>query len=413
MSNLDKLRQNCFRCKGNSLLCHPPRCPMRTKLFSLNKARSLWQNRTKLDGINPPSFFVSSKTYPKVNITPMISLDTENTIIDEPDAWKTTYQIPEIVRFRTHLIRAQGRRVDARAIENLQDKVLESSQELVLASNSVSMSVELEKPLDYQLSFSRFRQPVGPVGNIKKLTLEDTPKIDQKVDYITSDTDLIAKQGIVNLYNSDLTVTRITRILSAGMLGIQGQRKLVPTRWSITATDDQIGLILIEKIKNYPEINEIQIFESFYLDNHFITILIPNQWSFELLEAWEYQTHQKISGDFETTKGRSYYASNTAGGYYAARLAVLEYLTKIHKQARVYCLRKIGDGYYIPLGVWAVRENVRSGFNNGNCQIFDDKQKAFTYASDKLKIPLKAWLNASQLIKYKSRQLSLESYLVR
>ena len=73
------------------------------------------------------------------------------------------------------------------------------------------------------------------------------------------------------------------------------------------------------------------MFESLYLDNHFLTLLVPRRWSFEFLECW----NNIISGDYELFRGRKNYASNSAGGYYAARLGVLEYLATIKKQAEV------------------------------------------------------------------------------
>ena len=401
-----KIRTDCSKCKGDSRKCHPPRCPQRIKAFALNQVKHEFQNKTSLEGFNPPSFFVGSTNYPNITISPMISLDSANsTFIDEPDIWKTNYQIPQIVNFRAHLIRAQGRRVDARQIEQLNNKLLSTSQELVLASNPVYTSLNLEKPLQYGLSFNTYTQPMGPRGRIKSFTVEDTPKIDHKVDYLVSDTDLLANNGINGLYDLGLSVTRINRILSAGNLGLKGKRSLVPTRWAITATDDNIGKHLIQQIKSYPEINDYRVFESNYLDNHFITIMTPNRWSYEFLEAWG----DTITGDFENYTGRTNYASNSAGGYYASRLAILEYLVSIKRQAEIYCWRYIGNEYYIPLGVWQVRENVRSSLDK--YRSFDDLSSAFLYISSKLQLPLKQWQQTSLLLNFKKRQKSILSYI--
>ena len=53
------------------------------------------------------------------------------------------------------------------------------------------------------------------------------------------------------------------------------------------------------------------------------------------------------------------YAQETAGGYYAARLAILEELKRKKRQASVLALRFISEEYSAPLGVWVVREAVR------------------------------------------------------
>lgn len=407
MSNLLKIRTNCSKCNGDPTKCHPHRCPQRVKAFALNQVKQGWKNKLNLEGENPPSFFVGSTQWPNITISPMISLDTsKSTIIDEPDDWKTQFQIPEIVNFRTHLMRVQGRRVDAREVETLQDRLLTTSQELVLATNPVFTTFNLEKPINYSLDFNKFTQPIGPKGKLKSFTIEDTPKIDHKVEYYTSDTDLKAKDGIINLYDYGLSVTRVNRILSAGILGVKGKRRLVPTRWSITATDDQIGKFLIEKVKSFPEIDDFRVYTSSYLDNHFITFMTPNLWSYEFLEGWGEST---LTGDFETYKGRTNYASNSAGGYYASRIAILEYLKSIKRQAEVHCWRYIGSGYYIPLGVWQVRENVRNSFKN--YKSFDNKNDLFKYISAKLYIPFKIWKNKSKLLNLNRKQRTLYSFI--
>ena len=68
--------------------------------------------------------------------------------------------------------------------------------------------------------------------------------------------------------------------------------------------------------------------------------------------------------DYEEFNGRKNYAYETAGGYYAARLAVLEYLKKNKIQARIIAYRKITPEYLAPLGVWVVREAARKAMNN-------------------------------------------------
>lgn len=406
--NLQELRKTCFKCHGDILKCHPPRCPMRTKTFALNQVKYEYKDKTFFEGENPPSFFVGSTNYPNITISPMVSLADLNVsnVIDEPDLWKTNYSIPDVVNFRTHLIRTKGRRVDAKQTESLHDRLLEKSQELVLSKDPVYTHFSLEKPLAYEMKFNQYTQPIGPSGKILDFET-DTPKIDQKVDYYTSDTDLLAHDGITNLFDYGLSVTRINRILSAGLLGVKGQRKLVPTRWSITATDDNVGKFLIDEIKDYPTIDDYRVYESFYLDNHFLTLLVPRQWAFEFLECW----NDHITGDYELYKGRKEYASNSAGGYYAARLGVLEYLASIKKQAEVYCWRYVGDDYYLPLGVWQVRENVRSGLTDSNYKSFDEIQKALQYMATKLQLPFKEWREKSFLLNMKKRQTNLLSFI--
>lgn len=67
----------------------------------------------------------------------------------------------------------------------------------------------------------------------------------------------------------------------------------------------------------------------------------------------------KASTDVEDFYGRKTYASNTAGGYYAARLPILEYLEKEKKQASVIAIRIELPSYWASLGVWVCREAMK------------------------------------------------------
>jgi hypothetical protein len=67
-----------------------------------------------------------------------------------------------------------------------------------------------------------------------------------------------------------------------------------------------------------------------------------------------------LSSAHEGAEGRTSYVDETAGAYYAARLGVLEYLAERGRQATALVLREVTDDYWAPVGVWQVRESVRS-----------------------------------------------------
>jgi hypothetical protein len=81
---------------------------------------------------------------------------------------------------------------------------------------------------------------------LKKAVLTSNPKINQHIEKAFSDTDLKAADALRILWKKGIDETALTRILSVGSLGVKVQRKLVPTRWSITATDDTLGKFLVE-----------------------------------------------------------------------------------------------------------------------------------------------------------------------
>jgi hypothetical protein len=193
--------------------------------------------------------------------------------------------------------------------------------------------------------------------------------------------------------------------LSAGTLGIGKSRRLVPTRWSITAVDANISQALIEeKVKTMPLVGEVQIFHSNYLDNDFWVLLVPTSWCFEQLECWlpggawaQNAKHPHIVQDHEFYPGRKKYASNVEGAYYSARLAVAEHLIGEKRQAGAVVFREIGEGYSVPLGVWQIRENVRHALKEKPL-CFSALPLALGYLGRKLKVPMERYKKESALL---------------
>src|SRR5256885_9748706 len=189
--------------------------------------------------------------------------------------------------------------------------------------------------------------------------------IDQHLDRATSDTDLRAKEAVLDVYGRGLPVSKIQRAFSVGAFGIEKNRRFVPTRWSITAVDDTIGKDLREMVKTFPLINDIRVFETIGFDDRFLVVMVPRLWRYELIEAWYPNTlwnplgrEVGLFGDHEGLEGRTTYAS-IGGCYYAARLAIGESLERERRQAATVILRETHPGYIMPVGVWNVREHVR------------------------------------------------------
>jgi hypothetical protein len=80
--------------------------------------------------------------------------------------------------------------------------------------------------------------------------------------------------------------------------------------------------------------------------------------------SWNPGKEIKASTDYEDYHGRKEYAYNTAGGYYASRLPIIEYLNSIKRQASVLVMRLETPSYWAALGVWVVRESVRKALKN-------------------------------------------------
>jgi len=402
----------CLLCKGSKLLCGKPRCPILARASSLLKYEKRFVSRD-LSGSTPPGVFVGRLGYPKVYVGPLIPPYTGDTsILDTPEMWigKT---IGEIIDFRSSLVRGEVR-VDVReAIEG--GRLLSLFQELAMGSSPVDVNATFKRRPIGRLTLTIDAQPFGPSAPLKTIKAGN-PRTNRNVEKAYSDWDLNASEAVIELYNRGESVSVIQRCLSLGMFGLKSRRRLVPTRWSITAVDDTISRHLISKIKDFNPINEYRVYTFKNLDNLFLTILIPDAWSFEWIEAWFPGTvwNKKgrtpaLMGDYEGYNGRWRYAS-VGGCYYAARLAVAEKLLKEKRQATALTLREIYPGYILPVGVWNVRESVRKALSLPPKR-FNSLNSALRYVDTQLSIPVKRWIPYSTILKDKLFQSKLSKFL--
>ncbi|UCH90329.1 MAG: hypothetical protein JSV49_08840 [Thermoplasmata archaeon] len=401
----------CILCRGTKLLCGKSSCPVVAKLHYKVKTMDMI-NSNLIDGSSPPSVFIGRSGYPKINIGPMTTpFKGDSSQLDIPELW-TTKTITEFIEMRTQLIRGKFS-VDIYDVES-SNRIVEYTREIALAQDYIDMETEFYKQPRGALTLLSEVQPHGPSGYLKSLNV-DNIKIDQKIEKAFYDTDLTAREATIGLYNNSIRVSKLQRAFSVGAFGLKNNRRFVPTRWSITAVDSLLGENLMKYTRTNPLINEFRVFERYHLDNRWIILMMPSQWCYELIEAWypettwnPFSSEIQIFGDHEWHKGRSTYAQ-IGGCYYAARLAVNEYLNNERRQAGVVVLREAHPGYILPVGVWNVRENVRAALRTRPFT-FNTLEEALKHISTRFDIPRKRWILNSAILKDKLYQKRIDDF---
>jgi hypothetical protein len=402
----------CILCRGTKMLCGKNSCPVVVRYYQNMKVAPLIDT-LNLGGSSPPSVFVGRIGYPKVSIGPLIPpVHGDTSILDTPERW-IGKSIDDIVAMRSQLVRGKHS-VSVNQVAN-GGRLVDTIRDMAMAKNPADVeAVFLKKPRG-GLVLSDAVQPHGPSAPIKSLDV-DSLKIDRKIDRAYSDSDLYAKDAVISLYHGDVSVTKIQRAFSVGSFGLSGNRRFVPTRWSITAVDDTISKHIVEKVKDFQWINEYRVYESWNLDNRFMVLMIPAAWSYELVEAWYPNTTWNPDGkdivifsSAEGYRGRSKYAE-IGGCYYAARLATSEHLEKEKRQAGIVILREAHPGYIMPVGVWNVRENVRAAVRS-KPKRFNTLKEALGYVQTRLDIPLSTWVENSWMLKGRLYQKRIEDFV--
>ena len=195
------------------------------------------------------------------------------------------------------------------------------------------------------------------------------------------------------------------------MLGLQKNRRLVPTRWSISATDDIISVNLIKSLVFHPQIDYYEVYKYSHLGNYYSVILIPDDtWSFEMKEVWfDKNGNLGMGMDFEDARGLDHYPS-IAGAYFAARLGIAEYLSKRRRKAAAFALREIHSDYVMPVGVWQIREGIREALKKEKKQ-FESFQTALTFACLSLSTSSKEWIKGSKILQLHKEQKRITDFL--
>ncbi len=375
---------------------------------------------SRLDGSSPPSVFIGSKLkYPLVNVGILSPLERDENawVYDDAKYWaENDFSVHDVVKLRDNLLnsRFQSKVQDSRLNKNF----VQIAQEVAIASNPVDVEIELKRDILVGRDKDKVLMPNGMMAPLKKARITGNVKVDRRVDKVIND-EIKSKEGIMYLYKNHFSEYVLSKILSVGVLGLKKDKKLVPTRWSITATDDTIGKQILEKVRDYKWIENYELFFGSFLGNHYIIMLLPNVFSYELFEmylpgsSWNPSNEIKASTDYETYSGRKTYASATAGGYYASRLPILEYLDNIKRQASVLVIRIETPSYWAALGVWVVRESVRKALAHRKLEF--DKLEEILESSRKISMikfgfDNKDILNKSKILENIKTQKSLRDW---
>ena len=272
----------------------------------------------------------------------------------------------------------------AASVHDAWDGWLGVQREVAIADRPVDVEIGLDgtPDLDFEVGTEDIKTPTGPRATARTAELGENPHVPRPVEKTLEDDDWRAEGAMTYLYRRGFDVYEINTILSAGALGRGENRRLVPTRWSITAVDDTVGRFLRGSIRDDPTVDRVEVHRNEYLGNAFWVVLVPGRWEYELVEMkspgsiWnpDPEAGVSLSAASEGREGRTGYVEETAGAYYAARLGVLEHLDDRGRQAKALVCRHVSDDYWGPVGVWQVREAVRNAFEGerGTAETFGE-----------------------------------------
>jgi len=353
--------------------------------------------------------FIGRFGYPDINVG-LLNIDEpkKDETIDNPLLWsKDDYDINKIIQLRSNLINSNFKT----QVKGFNDRFMDLVKDVSLTDKPVDTEITLEKKPQFKVTFNQDTTPFGPSIKLEKARVTENIHIPTKVDKVVND-ELKASEGLAELHKKGFDEYYLTKVFSVGNLGLDANKKLVPTRWSITAVDDTLGKDIIKEIKDYSIINSHRLYFGGHLGNNYLIMLLPEIWSYELFEMLTSSPNSSMH-DYENYYGRKEYAMETAGGYYAARFSILQRLKSMKRQATVLALRLVTDEYWAPLGVWVVREAVKKAMNSKPIE-FNTKEEMINYtinfAKKQFKYDLSPMINNSELLKQIRTQKKISEY---
>jgi len=425
-----RMSRLCDGCKRNGRVW----CPHNAALEI--RARMQQNFKQEMFSPSPPFVFVGHSFYPNVNWGPVVA-SSESKYSDDP-AKMYGMEMGQIIEQRASLVRGVKK-----GNVKLADRMLIEAQEAVMSIKPVDAETRFRHAPVFSLELDDVAHPVGASAPIEKFRVADNPVVPKKVDGFFNES-ILAQEALQELLLEGFDVHYLSKLLMSGILGKKENRKLVPTKWAITATDDTAAKQYMESIRDCREIALPLVYSNTYLENHFEILLLPGSWEYEQFEVaitreleelhrkrlakgklhhsmsswseWKYDgmansrefarsgtsgasstLRANISEEHEGFAGRTAYAESQGGGYYAARFGVCEALYRMRRQARAIVFREIGSGYDVPVGVWEVRENVRHAFLNPP-EMFQTREEAMAHLSEKLCVPLKEYFKRSRML---------------
>ncbi|KSW12287.1 hypothetical protein CF15_05940 [Pyrodictium occultum] len=376
--------QLCTRCKGYKKLCGLPVCPILEKFRFQAEAVARIRGGREIEGSTPPSIVVGEAGYPRVpllyNIPPGVRGE-EAQLYDAPDLWREKLpSLRELLQLRSSLV-STITRVDARAPWRLYEKEISIA---AVSERPVDSRAMLSKPPLPGLRFDGMLAPQGPSAPAEKIEVEESPRPPRKLEKLVWD-DARSTDAIIELYRSGIDVYLLTRALSLGLLGRIRSRRLVPTRWAITAVDQTISNNLLHAVRSYDTIGQVEVYHGGYLGNYFTVILVPGSYEAEMIEVWHPLTPWTQAARspvvYRIVEHPSLRMEPLDGGYIAARLAVAEHLYRRRRQAKAIILREITRDYYAPIGNWHIRETVRRILASKPVAVYSDLGHALEEAA--------------------------------
>ena len=360
----------------------------------LKNAQKSFTPTKELEGYGG-SAIVGEKNYPHLSTHNISNEQKQASFMNTSNIVKKPYE--EIFKSKAKNVLGSTNPV---YIKKPQQKIVQELSNIYKAKKPTQFSSEFEKQIQFtKIVTSKVAGIMGGQNNLVKLESTHNPSTSNKIEKYSQE-DVKSKEAIISLYEKGINEHQIINLLALGEFGISYNKKLVPTKWAISAYDQTIEKYLHKKILDNPLLNNYEIYHYSDKGNHFYIILLPEPFSAEIVESWDNIVERDYVRDDNILHKKE---PETAGGFWATKCGVHEHLHKRKKQASYISLRHIQD-YEIPLGVVFVRECVREALSKEPVFSADEIEDVKEFLKNNSKKHYEDFLNSITLKELKTQR---------
>ena len=349
---------------------------------------------------------IGEKNYPFLQIHNSSNEDKENNFMNTNKIVKQGYK--DIFQLKAKNILGSTQNTH---IKQTTDRVNNEIIDIYKSKRAIEFNSTFETEIKFdKVLTNKMAGVMGSKNELESLNATENTTTSKQIEkYSTNDAK--AKEACIKLYEQGKNEQQIIHLLALGVFGVNINKKLVPTRWAITAYDKMIESHLHKQILKYNPINQYEVYYCQNKSDTHVNILLPDHYMGTHTEDWSNSQSPGMGGHntdiFNNQNKIPTPEPLNSGGYYATKIALNEHLQERKKQAAAIMIRVIID-YDVPLGVVFVRECVRESFNN---QIFKTSsfQELTEFIKTKFPTHYKHFIN-SNVLKEQKKQTKLNKF---
>ncbi|MFX1332027.1 MAG: hypothetical protein ACFE9W_10735 [Promethearchaeota archaeon] len=223
---------------------------------------------------SPPGLFIETAKYPILAAGILATSEASEwlSIYDYPDSWRGLER-DAIFNMRRKLLRFV---LPVDSVQNKPTRIVEVLRILALSSSPITLNVQVDEISHPELHSVGGLLPCGPTIKVSDIEILSEPEISKVAQRVT-EMDIPTTEAIWNLLNFDYSLDQIARLMSVGLLGSVGHRRMMPLRSAYKAAIDSIISRCIIELADCSRANESKIYMSTLFGDSFTVLSVPGE----------------------------------------------------------------------------------------------------------------------------------------